>query len=425
MVIAFFVLIKCTFILKTKDYLCLLVNEIHKPINIELKFENIESNNIVNNILYMVQFIYNITLYVDLGGCNMLKKIITVLSCAAILASPISAVTMNARTLPLFKGAEGCGALAGTNLTTTTYHVTNINDSGKGSLRDAVSKPNRTIVFDVAGTINLKSELAFQSNLIINGQTAPKGGITVTGESSSFNKAQNDVIRYIRFREGITGGEQKCSLYIDNAKNIMVDHVSIEFGKWDNLHMENSSDVTIQYSIIADGIHSQYSGAILQECDNLSIHHCLWADNRTRNPKAKSNLQFANNIIYNWEVCGFVGGHSSEDHYQDLLSNYFISGNKSSSTFIGECTSSDHIYNSNNYFDGNKDGVLNGRLITNNDISKAQATVQASPYVSPIVPITLQDPAQAYNTVLNEAGDSLNRDSEDLSVIGKLKSLGK
>ncbi|MDS0528352.1 hypothetical protein NNC19_21935 [Clostridium sp. SHJSY1] len=355
----------------------------------------------------------------------MLKKLISIIACAVLLSSPLSTVVANAQTTPIFQGAEGCGALAGTNIKTTVYHVKNLNDSGSGSFRDAVSKPNRTVVFDVSGTINLKSELSFASNLIINGQTAPNEGITIAGQSSSFSKAQNDVIRYVRFRQGLTGGARKCCLYIDNANNIMVDHVSIESGRWDNLHMENSKNVTIQYSIIADGVAPQYSGAILQQCDNLSIHHCLWADNRTRNPKAKSNIQFENNVIYNWNVCGFVGGHSSANHYQDLINNYFICGQKSSGNFIGECTSTDHIYNSNNYFDGNKDGVLNGRLITNNDISKAHATVQNAPYVKSVVPITLQSAADAYKTVIASAGNSLHRDSLDTKIINKVKSLGK
>lgn len=354
----------------------------------------------------------------------MLKKYICIIFFTFLISLPFNPLIVHTETLPIFQGSEGCGALACSNLNTTTYNVTNLNDSGTGSLRDAVSMPNRTIVFNVSGTIALKSELIFASNLIIDGNTAPNEGITISGQSASFNKVQNDVIRYVRFHQGLNGNSKKCALYIDNANNIMVDHISIEFGRWDNLHLENSSNVTVQYSIIADGITPQHFGSIMQQCDNISIHHCLWANNKSRNPKAKSNLQFENNVVYNWGVCGFVGGHSSDNHYQDLINNYFIAGPDSSKNFLGECTATDHIYSSNNYVDDNKDGLLNGRLINNNDILNAHASIENAAHVNPLVNITLQSPDQAYNTVLTQTGDSLHRDNVDINIINQVKSLG-
>lgn len=355
----------------------------------------------------------------------MLKKSISIVLGAVLLLLFINTLRIQAQNIPTFKGAEGCGALAGNNLNVPTYHVTNLNDSGSGSLRDAVSKPNRTIVFDVSGIINLKSELSFASNIIVNGQTAPNEGITISNQTASFNKASNDVIRYIRFRQGLEGKSKKCALSIDNSDDIMIDHVSIEFGRWDNLHMENSSNVTIQYSIIADGIIPQHFGAIIQQCDNISIHHCLWANNQSRNPKAKSNLQFENNIVYNWGRCGFVGGHSEGEHYQDLINNYFISGPNSSNSFLGECTSTDHIYSYNNYIDGDNDSLLNGKLIENSDVSKTRASIENTAHIVSKVPITLQNPTEAYDTVIAHAGDSLYRDSVDTTIINQVKSLGK
>ena len=116
---------------------------------------------------------------------------------------------------PAFPGAEGAGAGAlggggpvtggghGTN--GTVYHVTTLADSGAGSLRDAVSSTNRTIVFDLSGTIALASPLVItNSYLTIAGQTAPGDGIAVAGNMTTVQSAHDVVIRYVRFRPGNT-----------------------------------------------------------------------------------------------------------------------------------------------------------------------------------------------------------------------------
>ncbi len=113
---------------------------------------------------------------------------------------------------PAFPGAEGAGADAVGGRFGGVYHVVNLNDSGAGSLRDAVSATNRTIVFDVSGTINLSSPLVITNSfLTIAGQTAPGGGITVAGNMTAVQSANNVVIRYVRFRSGYALGAQMSS----------------------------------------------------------------------------------------------------------------------------------------------------------------------------------------------------------------------
>ncbi|HEX7577813.1 MAG TPA: DUF642 domain-containing protein, partial [Verrucomicrobiae bacterium] len=102
---------------------------------------------------------------------------------------------------PAFPSAEGAGADAIGGRFGGVYHVTSLADSGPGSLRDAVSAANRTVVFDVSGTINLQTPLVITNSfLTIAGQTAPGDGITVAGNMTTVQSAHDVVIRYVRFR---------------------------------------------------------------------------------------------------------------------------------------------------------------------------------------------------------------------------------
>src|SRR5215472_5104864 len=101
-----------------------------------------------------------------------------------------------------FPGAQGFGENATGGRNGTVYHVTTLADSGTGSFRDAVSKGNRTIVFDIGGTINLASAVSCSSSLTIAGQTAPGGGIAIIGHEVSFSLKTNEIVRFLRIRPG-------------------------------------------------------------------------------------------------------------------------------------------------------------------------------------------------------------------------------
>jgi hypothetical protein len=305
------------------------------------------------------------------------------------------------------------------------YHVTTLADSGKGSLRDAVSLPGRIVVFDVAGTIHIKDKLVVASRTTIKGDSAPAGGITVYGNGVSFSGSHDVIVRYMRFRGSIDMPRGTCTVIIDNAHEVILDHVSIEWGRWDDLHIKNSRDITLQNCIIGEGIDPQRFGALMEGPVNVTVYRCLWIDNQSRNPKAKAGLAFVNNVIYNWGSNGFVGGHSAADHYQDIIGNYFIAGPSSSDNFMGEFTATDHVYQRGNYLDMDRDGKLNGRLIGNQSFSRIRATILEGPHHPKGIPAKVEKASTAYRRILKDAGASRYRDSVDRSLIRQLRSLGK
>ena len=324
-----------------------------------------------------------------------------------------------------FPGAGGFGKFARGGRGGEVYHVTNLDDFGSGSFREAVSQPHRIIVFDIAGVIRIKSKLSVASYITIAGQTAPGEGITIYGNGVSFSGSNDVIVCGIRFRGSVDMGRGTCTVSADHAHDIIFDHVSIEWGRWDNLHIKESKDITLQYCLIGEGINPQMFGALLEHPVNLTIHHCLWVDNQSRNPKAKAGIEFINNVIYNWGSNGFVGGHSGANHYQDIINNYFIAGPNSSESFICMFTATDHVYQKGNLVDQDKDGKLNGCLITNDDFSKIGATIETKANNSSLSESEIDTPVMACKKVLACSGASRHRDAVDKRLVSYVKSLGK
>ncbi|WP_345951399.1 hypothetical protein ABDD95_08190 [Mucilaginibacter sp. PAMB04274] len=341
--------------------------------------------------------------------------------CATIaLGGCLASTTVEAQQLA-FPGAEGFGRFATGGRGGSVYHVTNLNDKGEGSFRDAVSKPSRIVVFDVTGVIKITDKIAAASKITIAGQTAPGQGIVVYGNGVSFS--DSTIVRYMRFRGSINMPRGACTVVADDCKDVIFDHVSIEWGRWDNLHIKNSSNITLQYCLVGEAIDPQRFGALFENPTNVTVHHCLWIDNQSRNPKGKAGLEYVNNVVYNWGVNGFVGGHSAAVHTQDIINNYFIAGPNSGHAFIGMFSTTDKVYHKGNYVDMNKDGKLNGRLTVDSDFVKRGLTMLPRPTYK--ANVKAESATEAYQKVLAEAGASLSRDAVDTRIIGYLRSLGK
>ena len=170
-----------------------------------------------------------------------------------------------AANLPAFPGAEGFGALATGGRGGAVYHVTTLNDSGPGSFRDAVSRPHRTVVFDVAGIIHLAARVSVASNITIAGQTAPGDGIVIYGNGVSFSGANQAIVRYVRFRMGVNGDRGKDAVTIANGHDMIFDHVSVSWGRDENFSISGPvTNVTIQDSIIAQGLQPHSAGGLIK-----------------------------------------------------------------------------------------------------------------------------------------------------------------
>lgn len=198
-----------------------------------------------------------------------------------------------------FPGAQGFGQYATGGRNGSVYHVTSLADDGSaGTFRVAVGSPNRIIVFDVGGYINLGSAVSAASNLTIAGQTAPGGGIGLQGAELSFYGRTNIICRHLRVRQGGSSTSQSgisigsASGAATEAGNMIFDHVSVEFGQWDSIDAVNTVNFTIQNCIIADPINQQFGAHV--EGGNASYVNNLWVNAHNRQPLAKANTVYLN-----------------------------------------------------------------------------------------------------------------------------------
>jgi pectate lyase len=325
-----------------------------------------------------------------------------------------------------FPGAQGYGAVATGG--TTVVHVTTLNESGPGSIREALGATGRRVVFDLAGTITIGSALVIPNDTTLDGTTAPSPGITVSGHSTSLSGRHNIIIRNLRFRETMSGPPKKCAVQgADGAYNIILDHCSIEQGRWDCLEFTSGShDITVQWCIIGEGIVPQRFGCLFNALDHVSVHHNLFIDNQSRNPKLKANAQYINNVVYNWGGNGLVGGHSSAKWNSDVINNFFMAGPSSSAgSWVSQCTPSDIFHVAGNQYDLDKNGTCTPTNIPDADFAKQGVTLRPTVFHSPADAVTIDPPAQVMTAATGGKIGCQPLDEADQRLVGYLKSFGK
>ena len=325
-----------------------------------------------------------------------------------------------------FPGAQGWGRYATGGRTGSVYHVTNLNDSGTGSLRDAVSQPNRIVVFDVSGVIRINSRIVFSKNLYVAGQTAPGEGITVYGDGVSFSGADNIIVRYMRFRMGHKGSSGKDCAGIANGQNMIFDHCSFAWGLDETFSINPDGKgstpeyITLQHCVVGQGLMTHSAGGLMQT-NYVSLIGNFLCDNSTRNFKIKGINQYANNIVYNWSNGAYImGGDSEGKSFVNIQSNLFINGPaKGGAAFTGG-NADFHCYGDDNWQDRNMDGIFNPQEVTDYNA----ATRESEPYDYPV--LELNPGKTLLETNLPTVGASLPyRDMTDCYMIDEVLSYGK
>jgi pectin methylesterase-like acyl-CoA thioesterase len=369
-----------------------------------------------------------------------------------------------------FPGAEGAGRFSsggrGTpSALTTVFEVTNLNDDNNpGSLRYALTQPAtyRTVVFRISGTIRLTSGLSIRANTTIAGQTAPGDGICVADKPLVIN-GDNIIIRYIRVRLG--DRYQQATSGNDDAmsgtgrKNIIIDHCTMSWSDDEAFTVYDGDSTTLQWNMISEPLNHSYhdEGSGIENHGyggiwggrKTSAHHNLVVHCVGRNPRfagsrslspftaGQENLDFRNNVIYNWGSYSVNGGEGGN---YNVVGNYYKYGPSTStgtSSAVpvrymiinpGQQTTAPVLpygkyYMAGNYVDGST-SITNNNWLGAAMSGGTQADTSQSKVTTPfdIAPVTTQTAQQAYDWVLQYAGASLKRDTLDQRIANDVRN---
>lgn len=373
---------------------------------------------------------------------------------------------------PAFPGAEGFGRYVTGGRGGNVYHVTSLADDGsEGTLRWALGKSGvKTIVFDVSGTIHLQSALNISiGNVTIAGQTAPGDGICVADYPVAI-KANNVIVRYMRFRLGnknvtLDGADGWDGFGGFDQQDWMIDHCSVSWSIDECLSVLGNKNTTVQWCLVAQSlVNSGHSKGAHGYGGNwggsgASFHHNLIAHHGSRTPRLgprpttqlDERMDMRNNVIYNFGGNGCYGGEGMK---VNIVNNYYKPGpgtptDKKGYRIAGiGIRTNDYVntypayapalhlwgkyyvtgnYNSK-YTTVNQDnwtyGVINQIDASGCDGTFTQETKDTIKLTEPIdyILTTTHSAADAYERVLDFAGASLHRDSFDELMVSDARN---
>lgn len=247
---------------------------------------------------------------------------------------------------PAAAAYEGFGATTPGGSGGIVVHVTNLNDSGPGSLREALSQGNRTVVFDVAGEIALATPVYVMGAFVtVDGLTAPAPGITLRGQGLYItgNRGAHDIIvRQVRVRDSAEDGIQVAW----SAHNVVIDHVSVSGSMDGNIDITHGAhDVTVSWSIL--GPHPSGKNMLIgYNPSRITLHHNIFANSKGRNPYISNDYagtpapdttaDMRNNIVWDWG-----GGFGTVVWYgakTNVVNNFYSSNRGDKEDALIACT---------------------------------------------------------------------------------------
>lgn len=355
-----------------------------------------------------------------------------------------------------FPDAEGFGKYTIGGRGGRTFIVSNLNDSGPGSLRDAVeSKEPLIIVFSVSGIIHLTSPLSIRANKTIAGQSAPGDGICIT-DYPVIVVGDNVIIRFLRFRLGdrfqnkgkVPGSGHDDAFSASRRKKLIVDHCSFSWSTDECISVYGGDSTTLQWNLVAEPLNYSYH---FEEGDtdfekhgfggiwggrHLSAHHNMFAHCVSRNPRfngarlgsSEELVDFRNNIIYNWGSNSVYGGEGGN---YNIVNNYYkygpstnpnvkfriVNPSKNSEMGFGK------FYVNGNYVDGSDEVTRNNDKGVDMGGDAGKSVKKESLVSTPFSVVNLPDitAKAAFYAFIKEGGCSLPiRDTLDQRILRNL-----
>jgi len=367
----------------------------------------------------------------------MVKRFLLLSSLAlSFCASVLIAQNASTSEALAFPGAEGFGKFTSGGRGGKIYIVTNLNDKGPGSLREAIQKKEpRIILFAVSGTIALESILNIgYGDVTIAGQSAPGDGICIRNYTVKVN-ADNVIIRYLRFRLGDEAKQQEDSFSGNSRnKNIIIDHCSMSWAIDECASFYRNKNFTLQWCIISESLNHSvhekgdhgYGG--IWGGEGATFHHNLMASHTSRLPRFSGSsttpntpdelVDFTNNVIYNWENNSTYGGEKGR---YNVVSNYYKPGPSTKAVkpwILNPLSPIGKFFLYGNVLHGFDNVTKNNwRGVKADHADSARAT---TPFTVTFIP--QQTANDAYEEVLKNAGANYKRDAIDSRIVNEVRN---
>ena len=352
----------------------------------------------------------------------------------------------------------------------TVYRVNRLDDAidpntglpAPGTLRYAVNQTGaRRVIFTVAGTIHLNSELRVKTgNLTIDGQSAPGDGICIADFPLVINGASNVIVRFIRVRLGDLSNTESDAVSVNNASGVVLDHLSCSWSVDECVSCYGNTNFTMQYCIVAESLKESIHGkgnhgyGGIWGGTNASFHHNLLAHHDSRNPRFDHDyvnsvnagpIDYVNNVVYNWGSNSAYGGEGSTSaaggRHINFVANYYKPG-RSTATRVkerllnpttkcsncadkcGGAVQPGKFYLTDNYMDGSATVTSdNWKGVHPDESSKLEQCKASARWTDGLTALNSEQTAEtAYEIVLSKAGCSLHRDAVDIRIVNDVRN---